>query len=264
MLIESPTTFTLLPVTSDDENLLRTIFHSVRAAEFEQVQGTDAAVQTLLDLQFTAQHAQYAARFPTAEHSLVIVDGAVVGRVLVDVRPDAIHLVDLSVLADAQGQGHGSAVLARLCERADAAGLPLELQVWSRNDRATRLYHRFGFAAVDEQGGYQRMLRAARIPGASTIPGHADFVGRVGHPFTVLVAPDRTEQFTLVTCSALTSAGGYASFSLTFRSAPGVAPTQGILPFSAPGFGPADLFIVPVGQTAEGTDYDVVFSHREG
>lgn len=278
MRTDEPVTLELRPVTDADEATLLQVYRSVRAAEFEQFQGTDAAVQTLLDLQFGLQRAQYSARHPLAEHSLLTVAGALVGAILVDARTDALHLVDLSVLAEHQGQGVGSAALAGLCGRADAAGIPIDLQVWSRNESAIRLYGRFGFVTVAEPGeagppgetpadgasiGYRRMQRPAGLPAEPAPPTHSDFAGRVGHPFTALT-DGVSSRFVLTHCGAPAAGGGYSSFALTFRSEPGHTPAQGIYSFTAPGFGPADIFIVPVGQTALGTDYHVAFSHREG
>lgn len=56
-------------------------------------------------------------------------------------------MLGISVAADAQGQGVGQALLGALCDYADnwAQIQRIELTVYTDNERAIRLYRRFGF-----------------------------------------------------------------------------------------------------------------------
>lgn len=62
----------------------------------------------------------------------------------------------LAVNPEAQGRGVGSALLTALCDWADQWGqvLRLELQVFTDNTRAIRLYERFGFVREGLHRGY--------------------------------------------------------------------------------------------------------------
>jgi putative acetyltransferase len=67
-----------------------------------------------------------------------------------------VMLLGMSVRADAQGQGVGSALLQALCDYADRwiGLLRLELDVYTDNVRAIALYRRFGFEIEGCHRGY--------------------------------------------------------------------------------------------------------------
>lgn len=71
-------------------------------------------------------------------------------------------LLGISVGTGAQGQGVGTALMQALCDYADAWGqvLRIELTVFADNERAIRLYERFGFEREGLHRGYA--LRAGR------------------------------------------------------------------------------------------------------
>ena len=62
----------------------------------------------------------------------------------------------ISVRADAQGQGVGSALMQAMCDIADRwiGLLRLELSVYVDNERAIALYRRFGFETEGRARGY--------------------------------------------------------------------------------------------------------------
>jgi putative acetyltransferase len=67
-----------------------------------------------------------------------------------------VMALGMSVRADAQGQGVGSALLQALCDYADRwiGLLRLELDVYVDNERAIALYRRFGFEIEGRHRGY--------------------------------------------------------------------------------------------------------------
>jgi len=70
-------------------------------------------------------------------------------------RRHVMHL-GISVRADAQGQGVGSALMQAMCDIADRwiGLLRLELSVYVDNERAIALYRRFGFEIEGRARGY--------------------------------------------------------------------------------------------------------------
>lgn len=136
----------LRPVSAEDQPFLHRLFCGARP-------DLAGLPEPLLQMQFRAQAASYAAQFPGAEHQIITVAGRPVGRLLVDRSPERIHLVDIALLAEVQGQGIGTSVLRALQVEADRAGLPLRLSVFETNP-ARRLYERLGFAVTGAQRPY--------------------------------------------------------------------------------------------------------------
>lgn len=86
-------------------------------------------------------------------------------------RRHVAHL-GISVSAESQGQGVGSALMAAMCDYADqwAQILRIELTVFSDNERAIGLYRKFGFvqegthrAYAMRHGAYCDVLSMARL-----------------------------------------------------------------------------------------------------
>ena len=68
---------------------------------------------------------------------------------------DELHLLNLTVAPDWQGQGHGRALLAAMQDHARTRELPtLLLEVRESNLRALELYRGQGFAEVGRRRGY--------------------------------------------------------------------------------------------------------------
>ncbi len=148
---------TVRPVAPDDEPLLRQIYASTRAEELAVVPWSDDEKRAFLDMQFDAQRADYAARFPGAVHSIVLVAGEPVGRIWVDRREDEIRLLDIALLPEHRNAGTGSALLGELQREAQAVGLPLRHSVYKGNTAALRFYERLGFAVIEDFEAYVLM-----------------------------------------------------------------------------------------------------------
>lgn len=87
--------------------------------------------------------------------------GARVGWLQVREDEESLGLVHIYLAPGARGRGLGSALLARLAARADAAGKPVCLTVL-RHNRARRLYGRLGFRVTGGIGPELAMRREPR------------------------------------------------------------------------------------------------------
>jgi [ribosomal protein S18]-alanine N-acetyltransferase len=68
---------------------------------------------------------------------------------------DELHLLNLTVAPAHQGQGHARALLAHLAEAARARkAVQIWLEVRESNERARRLYERWGFESIGQRKGY--------------------------------------------------------------------------------------------------------------
>lgn len=135
-----------------DEPFLFRLYASARAEEMA-LWGWDAPQQeAFLRMQFSARQRQYALLAPDTERRILIWDGQPVGRAIVHRQAEQIHLIDIALLPEFQGQGIGSHFLRGLLAGASRERKPVCLLVRRDNLRARRLYERLGFFA-DSSGG---------------------------------------------------------------------------------------------------------------
>jgi len=82
-------------------------------------------------------------------------DEAVVGYFVAMPGVDELHLLNITVAPEQQGQGHGRTMMAVLQQHALAArAAKLWLEVRETNHRARALYRRLGFAEAGLRRGY--------------------------------------------------------------------------------------------------------------
>lgn len=128
-----------------DQDFLDALYFSTRA-DLQQADADPALIAALIKMQQRLhEHGQRSA-FPQARHALIEQAGQALGRVVVDTDHDhGMRVVDIALLPQARGQGHGRAVLRALQRQAAALQLPLRLRVARDNARARHVYHALGF-----------------------------------------------------------------------------------------------------------------------
>ena len=134
----------LRAATPGDTELLFSVYASTRAAEVAALGLGAAAATGFLRMQFRAQDTGYRAAHPDASIDVVVVDGVPAGRLWVDRRSHAIHVLDIALAPEHRGRGVGSALLRGLLAEGAATGRPVTLSAL-RAGRALTLYARLGF-----------------------------------------------------------------------------------------------------------------------
>jgi putative acetyltransferase len=137
------------------------------AAAYARIMGDPSVYPGLMQMPYTNEELWRARLTETGapgKTDLLLVaelDGALVGTAGLHpagVSPRRRHalMLGISVLADAQGRGVGSALMAAMCDYADnwMGTLRLELSVYTDNARAIGLYKKFGFATEGTMRGY--------------------------------------------------------------------------------------------------------------
>ena len=142
-----------------DEEFLLGVYAASRADEMALVDWDEAQKMAFLRSQFEAQAAQYHARFPDAEYSIILYKGSPVGRFWIGRTPEQIRLLDIAILPEFQNQGVGAVLLKSLLAESEAAGVPLRHMVFKMNTAALRFYERFGFSPIEDVGAYIHMER---------------------------------------------------------------------------------------------------------
>ncbi len=147
-------------MTDGDLPFVAALYATTRAEEVAST-GWPAELQAaFLDQQHRAQHSHYRSVWPDGEWLLIERGGEPIGRLYLARRDGMLLVVDISLLPAARGAGLGTAILTDVLAAEDG---PVALHVEAGNP-ARRLYERLGFAVVEEQPVYLRMVRPARDP----------------------------------------------------------------------------------------------------
>lgn len=156
IVLTRPALVSRRPIDNRDEELLRELFADTR----DELALLPADVRyVLLDMQFRAQRRQFAANHPHGHHEILVVDGADVGRLLIDESGPVVQIVDITVHRAHRGTRIATSVLTEVVADARRSGQPVEATVWSGNSAARRTCETLGFEVASEEGGYLTMRR---------------------------------------------------------------------------------------------------------
>ena len=143
-----------------DEDLpfVANLYASTRREEVAATGWPSEMQDAFLAQQHEAQHRHYALHFADAEWLVVERLGEAVGRLYLREMPESLHIIDISLLPEARGQGIGGAILRDVLDRARDLGKGVSIHVEKTNP-ARSLYDRLGFDFVEDCGVYD-FLRA--------------------------------------------------------------------------------------------------------
>jgi len=143
-------------VVDADLPFLARLYGSTRADELALLPWSAEQKAAFVDMQFRAQHEDYARNCPDADRLVILRGGEPIGRLYVEGRGNDIHIIDIAFLGEHRRRGLGTAVMQDLCDEAAAGAKAVAIYV-EKNNPAMRLYHRLGFVRVDDHGIYDFM-----------------------------------------------------------------------------------------------------------
>jgi ribosomal protein S18 acetylase RimI-like enzyme len=146
----------LRPQSEADRPFLASLYASTRTQEMAMVPWSDEQKQTFLQWQFDAQTSHYDTHYEGADFLIVEREGAPIGRIYLDRRPDEIEIIDIALLPESRGAGLGSRLLRDVMQEAEAGGKSVMIYVENFNP-ARHLYDRLGFQHIDTNGVYHIM-----------------------------------------------------------------------------------------------------------
>ena len=161
----------LRPAVDSDREFLRSLFASTREQELAFLPPGAAIREFFIRSQFDAQREAYRHAFPAANDQIIEIESVAAGRLYVDRSPEALHVVDISLMPKYRNRGIGSALLQALAAEAVEAGAALSLNVAMSNP-AQRLYRRLGFQTVSSDGVYAFLVAGPRPAQASDTGAH--------------------------------------------------------------------------------------------
>lgn len=148
------------PIESGDTVFLQSLYAEVRAAELAGSGWPPDQVRDFLAMQFNLQHRYYQEHHAGADFLVLLRQGRPVGRIYWREEGDEACLIDIALLPAERGRGIGTAFLRLLSARADDRGQDIVLHVEPFNP-ALRLYRRFGFEVLGDNGIYAKLRRRA-------------------------------------------------------------------------------------------------------
>jgi ribosomal protein S18 acetylase RimI-like enzyme len=151
--------FALRPETEGDIPFLVELYASTREAELAPVPWTLEQKRAFLLQQFDAQRRDYRARLLGCVFGIIERGGEPIGRLYLDARGRALHVVDIALAPQWRGRGVGGAILEAVIASARADGLAVGIFVEKYNP-ALSLYRRLGFVETADHGVYLEMERA--------------------------------------------------------------------------------------------------------
>jgi GNAT superfamily N-acetyltransferase len=144
----------LRPEREADEAFRFTLFCCSRPPG-EAFEPFDPALrEMLLRQQFRAQTLSYRVQYPNARFDIVELDGAPVGRLVVDRAPPALLIVDIALDPACRNRGLGEALMRDVIDEGRAAGLPVRGAVFASNPGCLRLCLRLGFKPLESSDLY--------------------------------------------------------------------------------------------------------------
>lgn len=143
--------YELIPLTGENREAAFKIFAASRWEDFAGLGWDEVMLTTFLRQQFDFQERSYQANYPEASLDLVLREGILLGRLYVNRQPDAIRVIEITLLPIFRNQGHGSALLREILADGAANQRRVTLMADCHNP-AQRLYARLGFQPVAEDG----------------------------------------------------------------------------------------------------------------
>jgi ribosomal protein S18 acetylase RimI-like enzyme len=143
------------PAEPADEDFLFALYTSTRD-DLTGIGLEPSQLAPLLEMQYRAQTSGYAAQYPNAEQSIIMMDGTRTGQMTLERRPGEIVFVDLSILSGFRGLGIGEWAIREVFREAEQFGTILSAHV-SKSNRAMALYGRLGWVITGDIGSHFKL-----------------------------------------------------------------------------------------------------------
>jgi len=151
-----PARISLRPASAADSDFLYQVYCSTRQDEMAPWGWSEAQKSAFLRMQYEIRQRGYAAAYPAAEYSVILVEGSCGGSMILSRGPGEIRLVDIALLPEFRNRGVGQYLIKMLLSEASGSRMALRLSIL-RGNRAAHLYERLGLTAVGGDSMYCEM-----------------------------------------------------------------------------------------------------------
>ena len=154
--LDLPQGLHIRPARSSDNIFLQKLHHSVRQ-DLQLIEGKQELIETIVEMQFTAQTQGYGDKFPNAMYFIIEKHHEKIGKATLDFGHNEVRLLDIAFLPEARGHGFGKAIIQSFQACAAQLAIPLCLSVEQINVQAKQLYLSLGFQIESVQPPYEFM-----------------------------------------------------------------------------------------------------------
>lgn len=161
-----PDAFALRMTQDKDQPFLEELFRATR--EFLYLMPLPRPqIDVLVNQQYRLQQDAYAGRFPNAYTLIIELSGRPIGKITLDERKTALHIIDIALKPAMRSKGYGTQILLAVQAAARQRRIPVELSVDRQNLPAKKLYLGLGFQVTGASDTHESMVWSPSIPAAS-------------------------------------------------------------------------------------------------
>lgn len=142
---------TTRPSVAEDSAFMLELYASTSKDVLDDLGWTIGSQRTFVIMQAQTEEWNRARLYPGMDRLTICVDDMPVGRLLVCMRNNMLHLVDLSLLPRFRGNGIGTQLMTEILEEARNARVPVKVKV-RKESGAIRFVERLGFATPTDLG----------------------------------------------------------------------------------------------------------------
>ena len=142
---------TTRPSVAEDSAFMLELYASTSKDVLDDLGWTIGSQRTFVIMQAQTEEWNRARLYPGMDRLTICVDEMPVGRLLVCMRNNMLHLVDLSLLPRFRGNGIGTQLMTEILEEARNARVPVKVKV-RKDSGAIRFVERLGFGTPTDLG----------------------------------------------------------------------------------------------------------------
>lgn len=153
-------TVTMRPERPDDEEFLKGLFKGHTERPLKRAGLDDAAIATLVAVQYRSQSGTNRAMFPDASYSIIESGGTPIGRLIEQDEGETVYFVDFALLPERQAQGLGTAYIELVADEWALKGRAARVEVRYENAHSLKLCKNLGFVLIEDKGmGFVNLVR---------------------------------------------------------------------------------------------------------
>ena len=142
---------TTRPSVAEDSAFMLELYASTSKDVLDDLGWTIGSQRTFVIMQAQTEEWNRARLYPGMDRLTICVDDMPVGRLLVCMRNNVLHLVDLSLLPRFRGNGIGTQLLSEILEEARNARVPVKVKI-RKDSGAIRFVERLDFGTPTDLG----------------------------------------------------------------------------------------------------------------